>query len=375
MANSEKRQMVLRQISRRAPLMVFPLVMLTLSTLSGLAQEAVDGDSTAVLPKNQVVATVSVQQKPVAVAVSPDSSTVYVATQASNPLNFSNVTVIDATNNYTIKATIVLSELPQAVAVSPDGKNLYVGSTYGSVFVIDTTQSTYPITKTLSVNYPVALAVSPDGKVLYVANSEGYPGFKNTIVVFDTATYTPTSINCTGTPTAILFTENGAQADILNIVGTGFVQFLNTATGTIAANVGAAAAMPYPNGMTCDANATNGTGNLYLSSLNYVTVCDSTTGKVSKKILAVPSVFSSIFLGNPAVTPTGQYLYVPYPRDGNTFVNLNLVVMISTKTGKVVGTPITVGQEPIWAQISPDAKRLYVLNEADNTVSVVDITP
>ncbi len=47
--------------------------------------------------------------------------------------------------------------------------------------------------------------------------------------------------------------------------------------------------------------------------------------------------------------------------------------MIDTKTNKVVGNPITVGAQPWMIAISSNAKRAYVTNYADGTVSVIDI--
>ena len=49
--------------------------------------------------------------------------------------------------------------------------------------------------------------------------------------------------------------------------------------------------------------------------------------------------------------------------------------MIDTNTNKVVGTPITVGSQPWKIAISSSAKRAYVTNYADGTVSVIDIAP
>lgn len=118
------------------------------------------------------------------------------------------------------------------------------------------------------------------------------------------------------------------------------------------------------------------TGELYISSYwNWVTVCDSTTGAVIKKILVVPGVSSEIILGQPAITRNGKYLYVPYSQDDNTSSQGTEVAMVNVGTGKIVGTAITVGKNPVWAQISPDGKTLYVANDFGGTVSVIDITP
>lgn len=45
---------------------------------------------------------------------------------------------------------------------------------------------------------------------------------------------------------------------------------------------------------------------------NYVVVCNATDGTVSRKILAAPDIWADLSLGQPALTPDGKYLYVPY---------------------------------------------------------------
>ena len=94
-----------------------------------------------------------------------------------------------------------------------------------------------------------------------------------------------------------------------------------------------------------------------------------------KTLLVVPSVSSQIVLGQPAITLNGRYLYVPYSQDENTSSQGTQVATINVVTGEIIGTPITVGKSPAWAQISPDGKTLYVANFFDGSMTVVDITP
>ena len=53
----------------------------------------------------------------------------------------------------------------------------------------------------------------------------------------------------------------------------------------------------------------------------------------------------------------------------------NQVAMLNVTTGQIIGSLIDVGNDPVWAQASPDGKTLYVANNSDGTVSVIDITP
>ena len=146
------------------------------------------------------------------------------------------------------------------------------------------------------------------------------------------------------------------------------MQFINTASGTISGSTGAAGRIRYfyPAGLVTDSNASS----LYIASqINYVTVCDSSDGRVIKQLLAQTDVSESVELGQPAVTPNGQYLYVPYAAGENQ------VVMLNIGTGKLVGSPIQVGNEPRLAQVAPNGDTLYVANYIDGSITVIDTTP
>ncbi|MBV8101110.1 MAG: YncE family protein [Verrucomicrobia bacterium] len=355
------------------------------------------------VPKNQVIATVSVGEFPDCVVVSPDSKTVYVANNGSNSDGYnSSVSVIDAFDNppYNVEATIWISNYALYLALSPDGKTLYVSEYPPSnsgpdvVEVYDVTNPTSPrLTTTLTVgNFVEGLAVSPNGKQLYVTNGSpvyvigrGYASSDlavpaGSIYVFDTATNTQTNnILCNGSPFQVLFIENGKKADVLNLAGTGFIQFIQTAKGTVSNKTGAGGHIFRPSGMVDDAL---GTTLCVADSANYVAVCNPTDGTVSSIYPAVSSVFDLAFLGQPALTPNAQYLYVPYGRGSIAFnakvgmiPSNNQVAMINVVTGQIIGSLISVGNDPVWAQASPDGKTLYVANNSDGTVSVIDITP
>ena len=134
------------------------------------------------VPKNQVIATVTVGEYPDCVVVSPDSKTVYVANNGSNSPDYnSSVSVIDAFDAppYNIEATIWISNYALYLALSPDGKTLYVSENPSSnsnpcvVEVYDVTNPTSPqLTTTLTAGYFVEdLTLSPNGKQLYVTNA------------------------------------------------------------------------------------------------------------------------------------------------------------------------------------------------------------
>lgn len=369
------------------------IISLGILVLGPQAQAAVVGD--AGVPKNTVIATVTVGQNPDSLVISPDSQTVYVAN--SNP---NTVSVIDVATNYSVEATITITNFVNFLALSLDGKTLYVSeippsSDPGVVEVYDVTSPASPsLTTTLTAGYyPQCMTVSPDGKELYVANGEraflraaekgatvtGPP--PGTVDVFDIETNKLIkTIHCNGLPFQVVFTENGKQVDVLNEAGTGFIQFIDTATEKVSPSTRAGGLIFRPIGMASNVSATT----LYFpDGQDYVTVCNAKTGAVQKTFLAVSSVFTPAFFGQPALTLNGKYLYLPYASGGvavKTNVSMgpgpgNAVAMIDVGTGKIIGSLISVGNIPVWAQVSPDGKTLYVCNNSDGTVSVIDITP
>ena len=133
---------------------------------------------------NTVTATIPVGNSPEGVAVSPDTSKVYVANQRSN-----NVSVIDTATNK-VTATIPVGSEPGGVAVTPDGSTVYVANFLSNnVSVI--AAATNKMTATIPVGAnPFGVAVTPDGSKVYVANA----GFGTNIV---SVIATPTKVTAT----------------------------------------------------------------------------------------------------------------------------------------------------------------------------------
>jgi DNA-binding beta-propeller fold protein YncE len=106
-------------------------------------------------------------------------------------------------------------------------------------------------------------------------------------------------------PWLIAFAKKGKQADVLNYVGGGLIQFINTVSEKVSPSVGAAGQLIYPDGMTIDATGST----LYIADgVNYVSVCDAIHGAQTAQLSAVSSVYASYELGQPAVTKNGKYL-------------------------------------------------------------------
>src|SRR6266852_6484242 len=131
---------------------------------------------------------------PWGVAVSPVSNRLYVTNLYgfyTSPSD-DDVKVVDTTTNQIVTGAGVslLGGSPMAIAVSPDGTRLYVGD-YGSapsgrVWVIDTALmgGTSAVVATVTVGpNPFGIAVTPDSKHVYVSNSGG-----TTVSVIDAST-------------------------------------------------------------------------------------------------------------------------------------------------------------------------------------------
>jgi YVTN family beta-propeller protein len=320
-------------------------------------------------PYNTVITTVSVGQEPVAIAVSPNSKTAYVANYSS-----SSVSVIDA-DKYDVVATTPVAPHPQCLAVSPDGTKLYVssGGTPGTISVIDTTQPGYPVSTSFSVGSDnlAGLAVTPNGDELYVANpgdlAGGVPG---TLLVLDTSNYSlTTTLQTGGQPYQILVPKDGSQAELLNNAGTGYLQYVDWATNKILRSTVAGGQFFFPAGIAIDGLASK----LFVTSqVNYVSIIDAKTGSIIKQCLAQADESTAMELGQPAVKPNAQFLYVPYTYNETTGVYGNQVAMLLVYTGEIDGSPIQVGNNPTWIELSPNADTLYVANKNDGTVTVIN---
>lgn len=142
-----------------------------------------------------VTATIAVGRHPWAVAVSPDSTRIYIANSFYESIGTGTgqgtVSVIDAATNAVV-ATIAVGSVPMAVAVSPDGTRVYVtnfwdgvvmsegkvvSETGGTVSVINA--ATNAVIETITVGRtPTGVAVNPSGTRVYVSN-----GGDNTVSV------------------------------------------------------------------------------------------------------------------------------------------------------------------------------------------------
>jgi YVTN family beta-propeller protein len=138
------------------------------------------------LSTNTLAATINSGNQSLGVAVSPDSSTVYVTNTIQN-----TISVISTASN-TVTATIALppGSFPRGVAFSPDGTHAYVveqGTSSLSVINVSTHTMTNNIPLT-SNSDPFNVAITPDGLFAYVTQT-----LANSIAVVDLTALTMTT--------------------------------------------------------------------------------------------------------------------------------------------------------------------------------------
>jgi len=263
------------------------------------------------------------------IAVSPDSSTVYVVVSGAASV----VKVIDAASD-TVINTISVGSFSEGIAMSSDGNYVYVtNNSSDNISVIST--ATQTVVKTLAVgNSPNNITVRPDTNRAYVTN-----GLDDNVSVIDTSdppnASVITTISVGDNPRNIAVTPDGSKVYVSNrndnnvsVINTGS----NSVIGTI--NVGTnprkIAAGPLGSDRIYVCN--------YLS--NNVSVINTSTDTV----IATPAAG-----GNPqgaAVSPDGSYLYV-------TNYGPRTLTILDTGSYSVVDT-LTVGNGPRGIAASPD---------------------
>ncbi|WP_036258198.1 YncE family protein [Methylocapsa aurea] len=214
------------------------------------------------------------------------------------------ISVIDAAKNSAIE-TIRARGARKALAVSPDGRFLYFTDLNAGTVTVVATATNTPVGAPISVGAsPRAIAVSPDGKHLYVAGGDSYPG--SVAVVDLAAAKVIASIAADDTPIALSVTPNGKSVYVADQEATfGGVQVIDAATNTVTKNI-----WPYPD--------------FHASAL--------------------------------AVSPDGKFVYV-----ANEYYN-GSVSVIDANTNEALGSSIRVGLVPAGLTVTPDGKRLYVID-------------
>jgi YVTN family beta-propeller protein len=287
------------------------------------------------------VGSISVENLPYGIAVSPDGTRAYVSNADSH-----TVSVIETATNL-VRTTISVGSYPAGVAVSPDGTRAYVGN-YKShtVSVIET--ATNIVLTTIPTNAPIGIAVSPDGIHAYVCN-----GVNRTVSVIDTAknrvlTTIPAGINTYG----VAVSPDGTCAYVSNW-NSSTVSVIDTATNLVLATITVG---HHPSGIAVSPDGTRTYVSIQANDM--VSVIDTAKNRVLTTIQVGNSPYGI------AVSPDGTRAYV-------SNVGSNTVSVIDTAKNLVL-TTIPAGNQPWGLAISPDGTRAYACLFNSATVSVID---
>jgi YVTN family beta-propeller protein len=349
----------------RLSILTLVAVLSTVST--GLAQESVSSElrTAAGLPSNQIVATIPLGLNVFASAlvVSPDSKTIYVASFTTTG---GLVTIIDSQSN-TVTDTIPVAGSADFLAITPDGSNLYVGNTGGlnvptSVYVISTASRT--VTATIQLSAPDSLAMSPSGKEVYITDPD-----HKAVSIIETATNTliPDAIRIGGVSEQIAVAPNGKSAYVST--GSNFVAAVNLATNKVIAKI----PLPPSNDLPLFLAFSPDSRKIYLNRRKRVLVIDTSSNTITRRILMpITQGGRNNAAGQTAITPDGQFLYVPYAV-GNT------VAMLNTVTNQAAGNQISINY-PEAVAVAPTQPFAYTLgampgNGVEYAVYVINISP
>jgi YVTN family beta-propeller protein len=336
-------------------------------------------------PTDTIIATVSLNgsQSPDSIVMNPKKQEAYVSCEDGH------IYGIDTATN-TISFSYQSVNPFKSMDISPNGQTLYVVEIVGIPVQLSLVQfsiAKQQVIGSLPVGDPAIPTVSPDGSLVYLPDVSG-------VRVFTTNPFSQTgTVGSYQFPNQAVFTPDGTHAYITinGALPKGFLNYVDVATGSWTDIKGARFNRPFgiaisPNGGTVYVTQSDSFNSAGAEQKGLVIV-STASNKISSWVSVVASGANApnyaSFVGLPAITPDGQYLYVPIPSTtytdpvtGNsTSSDADTVAVINTKTRKVIDQ-MTVKWYPTQVAIAPDGKRAYVLSVLYGvaTVSVIDIT-
>jgi YVTN family beta-propeller protein len=284
---------------------------------------------------------------------------------AISPTNF-NLDVVSP--QPLVTATITTAQFPAGVAISPDGRKAYVATRSAPVSLINTANNVVLGSPNTS-SQANSVVAGPSGRWVYVANAT------NGIAVLDAATAVmkdviPVVVNGaavlagggpTTNPQGLAISPDGRHLFVSENQKDGKVVVLDIATKTTVASFSHDPDwMPLGIAMHPDGRRA------YFAFTD--TVSDAGVVRVFDTVKMMPTA-TSIPVGlrptGVAVTPDGAKVYVSNNLD-------NTVSVIDTNTNLVTKT-VAVGLAPAGLAVSPDNFQAYVVNKGSNTVTVINV--
>lgn len=301
---------------------------------------------------------------PFAVAVNVVTNQIYVANQASN-----DVTAIDGKTNIATNIPVgtnpggVAMAQPTAIAVNPAKNRIYVVNqgtaarqfTDGGVTVIDGTTNLV-IATVATGRAPVALAVNPITNKIYVANTGS--GL-STVTVIDGVTNATSSVAVQVSPVSVAINPSTNQIFVAN-KGSNSVSVIDGNTSAVT-NISVSPAV------TPVAVAVN-------PVLNHIYVATSFSSSVINPSVSVidvqgKKVLKTVTVGNNptgvAVNSVTNLVYVSNQGD-----NTVSVIQDGTNIGSSIQIPV--GNHPYAVAVNPATNQIYVGNQGSNSVTVID---
>ena len=290
---------------------------------------------------------------PVGLAVSPSGDKLYITNQA--------VGYVEVVDHVTYeRVTIPTGAYPTVVVLNGYGSRAYVTNQFSnSVSVIDTGSNL--VINTIQVgSTPIGMVLNDDYTLAYVANFSGFgPGDRNpgSVSVIDlTINEVINVVPVGGGPVGLSISPAGDKLYVVNAEGTLSVlatsvisqPSLPVVTGTI--GVGG-----YPRGVVVGRDGAR----LYVVSAgdHKLRIIDKATGTLIDEWDAPGDPHGLV------ITPNGDRAYVADASGGS-------VLVIDTATGAV--TVVQVGNQPLDVAMNADGTRVFAINRADATLSVID---
>jgi YVTN family beta-propeller protein len=330
------------------------------------------------------------------IAVSSDGSRLFVTCETSNELR-----IVDTLTGASLKSVSV-GRVPRGLAVLPDGSRIFVANSWDDkITVVDAASST--VLRTLPAGWePTSVATDPAGRYLYVANRlsddvsvidlstaheiKRIPAGRgasylaragNTPFIYSSHVYPNIKSSGRRAPESQITVIDGSHQALVgtqmmtNAAGVFHIAFSTDGRLGIAAHL-------RPKNLVPLAHVEHGWafGNSLLLF-----------GPDVRSAIAVPLDEIDHYYAMPfgvAITPDKSKIYVSTSgSDSVTVISVAKLLAFASARGasfandlsassNYVLARIPVGRNPRGIALSPDAKRLYVANRMDDTISVID---
>ncbi len=324
-----------------------------------------------------VVKSLTVEAKPFAIAITPNSSKAFVANSAGN-----SVSVIDLSNNSFSKTIDAgdgfVSLEPVAIVISSDGAQAFVANRGSNDVAIINTQ-TENVVRTEAVGAtPTGLALLPDDSRLYVSNRDD-----DTISVLNTSTGAlVATLPVSAGPMALVASMDGERVYVAHGFSGVEVDLCGTDGATAQNRV---SVIDVANNAVLPGTVTVGDAPLGVvvtgdnANLYSVSACsDSATGKGSLSRLEtdtitdnanlIASSIETVARGTGMVlSPDSFELFITHP---------HAVSVLDVASDTIVDSPISVrGAGPTKLALTANGTKLYSINTGSDSVSVIDVAP